>query len=202
MKLRLLLSTLLAFGSAAPAVAQVRVVVPGQVSVVPAFSPALTPGAANFTAPALVLPGAPGLSAPALSPAAPIPALAASVISAAAAPGAVVPRFAPAKDEAHPTVTSLKDLGRLVGMAAAAAASSAFDGAAAKAALDNAAPAPVSKPQGTTSVTVVRAHTPREAAAYILSSPNTDHFIAELAAKWNGIGYLDLRVYSDAKGGS
>jgi len=203
---RLLLSALLAFGSASPAAAQVRVAVPGSVSIVPAFTPALAPGAAAFSAPALTLPGAPVLSAPSLAPAlaAPIPVLAASVIPAAViqpgfVPSALRPGPAPSKDLSRAPVsgTSLKDLSRLVGMADAAAA---FDGASAKAALENAAPSDVVRPLGTTGVSVVRLNSAREASAYIPHTPNTEHFINELARKWSGIGWLDLRVYNDAKG--
>ena len=212
--MRLLLSAILAFGSAAPAAAQVRAVAPGAVSVVPSISAVLSPGLAPaFSAPALSLPGAPGLAAPALAPSlapaphAPIPALAASAIPAAAAPvpaALAYPRSAPSKDSAHPRPEgrSLKDLGRLVGMAEADAASAAFDGAAAKAALENAEPAALPLPLGAKSVSVVRLSSPREASAVIPHTPNTEHFIKELAAKWGAIGHLDLRVYRDSKGDS
>ncbi len=215
--MRLLLSALLAFGSAAPAAAQVRVAVPGSVSVVPSFSPALAPGLApSFSVPTLSLPFTPGLSAPAFSPA-PIPALAASVIPAAAvsfqpafAAPALLPGAAPVKDaglvplasQAQGTSSNLKDLGRLVGMADAAAASAAFDGAAAKSALENASPADLPMPLGTRSVSVIRLNNAREASAVIPHTPNTEHFINELAVKWDKIERLDLRVYTDAKGGS
>ena len=54
MRMRLLLAALMAFASVSPAAAQVRVVVPGSVSVVPSFAPALAPGlASSFSAPAL-----------------------------------------------------------------------------------------------------------------------------------------------------
>lgn len=204
--MRLILSALLAFGSAAPAAAQVRVVVPGSVSVVPSFVPALAPGLApSFSVPTLSLPFAP------------IPALAASVIPAAevsfqpafAAP-ALLPGAASAKDagpvplarQAHGTSSNLKDLGRFVGMSDAAAASSAFDGAAAKAALVDAAPADLPMPLGTKSVSVIRLNSAREARAFIPHTPNMEHFINELAVKWDKIERLDLRVYTDAKGGS
>jgi hypothetical protein len=220
MNMRLILSALLAFGSAAPAAAQVRVAVPGSVSVVPSFAPALAPGLAPaFSAPTLSLPFAPGLSAPSLSPVpfAPIPALAASVIPAAAVSfqpalpaSALLPGTAPVKDagltplasQAHGTSSGFKDLGRLVGMSDAAAASAAFDGAAAKAALENASPADLPMPLGTKSVAVVRLNSAREASAFIPHTPNTEHFINELAVKWDKIERLDLRVYTDVKGGS
>ena len=57
-------------------------------------------------------------------------------------------------------------------------------------------------PAGTKSVSVIRLNNPREASAFIPHTPNTEHFINELAAKWSGIGWLDLRVYSDSKGDS
>jgi uncharacterized protein (TIGR00730 family) len=214
--MRLLLSALLALGSAAPAAAQVRAAAPGSVSVVPSFAPVLSPGLApSFSAPALSLPLAPGLLAPSISPTlapaplAPIPALAASVIPAAAAavPAALsYPGSAPAKDaSAAPqpsrlrSVTSFKDLGRLAGLAEAGAA---FDGAAAKAALDKAGPSDLPRPLGTTAVSVIRLNTARDASSYIPHTPNTEHLIGEMAKKWDAIGWLDLRVYNDAKGGS
>jgi uncharacterized protein (TIGR00730 family) len=219
--MRLLLSALLAFGSAAPAAAQVRAAVPGSISVVPSFVPALAPGLTpNFSAPTLGLPLTPGLSAPSIAPSlapatlAPVPALAASVIPAAASafqpafvPSALVPGSAPAKDASRVPgaplkVTSFKDLGKLVGLSDAAAAAAAFDGAAAKDALANAPEAEVSRPLGTKSVAVVRLNTAREASAFIPHSPNTEQFISELDRKWSGIGWLDLRVYTDAKGQS
>jgi len=218
MRMRLFLAALMAFGSAAPAAAQVRVAVPGSVSVVPSFSPVLTPGMApSFAVPTLTLPLAPGLLAPAPAAYAPIPTLAASVIPAAAisfqpafVPTALLPGSAPAKDVDHvplasrpqDTASDFKDLGRIVGMADAASASRAFDGAAAKAALENASPADLPMPAGTKSVSVIRLNNAREASAFIPHTPNTEHFINELAVKWDKIGWLDLRVYSDSKGGS
>ncbi|MDP3541774.1 MAG: TIGR00730 family Rossman fold protein [Elusimicrobiota bacterium] len=215
MRLRLLLSALLAFGSAAPAAAQVRAVAPGPVSVVPSFSPALSPALGpSFGAPALTPLLAPGLAAPSLAPSlapalAPVPALAASLIPsaalrpAAAAP-ALLPGSAPAKDTGRPqrVGTSLKDLGRLAGIADAGAASAAFDGAVAKAALENAEAAAVPLPLGAKSVSVVRLHSAHEASGVIPHTPNTEHFIRELAGKWDKIGTLDLRVYRDTKGDS
>ncbi|MDD5303323.1 MAG: TIGR00730 family Rossman fold protein, partial [Elusimicrobia bacterium] len=187
-------------------------------SVVPSFSPALAPGLApSFSAPALSLPFAPGLLAPSIAPSlspvplAPIPALAASAIPAAAArfqPSVVAPALlpgsAPSKDggRPQPAGASLKDLGRLVGMSDAAAASAAFDGAAAKAALENASPVDLPIPLGAKSVSVVRLNNAAEASAVIPHGPNTEHFIKELAGKWDKIERLDLRVYTDAKGGS
>ncbi len=217
--MRLLLSVLLAFGSTAPAAAQVRVAVPGSVSVVPSFVPVLSPGLApSFSAPALSLTLAPGLAAPSIAPSlsplaiAPIPALAASAIPAAAvsfspslAPAALTPTAsAPAKSAGPKGAASagFQDLGKLVGMAEAASASTAFDGAAVKAALENAGPADLPLPLGTKRVSVVRLNTAKEASAFIPHTPNTEHFIGELAKKWSGIGWVDLRVYTDAKGDS
>ncbi len=216
MTARLLLSALLAFGPAAPAAAQVRAAVPGSVSVVPGFVPVLAPGLApSFSAPVLSLPLASDLSAPSIAPAlspaflAPVPALAASVIPAAAfspsfVPAALLPGSAPARDAgrgtAH-TLTRLKDLGMLVGMADDAVTAAAFDGAAAKAALENASSADLPRPLGTKSVAVVRLNNAREATSFIPRTPNTENFINELEAKWGGIGWLDLRVYTDSKGG-
>ncbi|MBI2787511.1 MAG: TIGR00730 family Rossman fold protein [Elusimicrobia bacterium] len=218
MRMRLLLSALLALGSAAPASAQVRAAVPGSVSVVPSFSPVLSPGLApSFSGPALTLPSAPGLSAPSIAPSlapslsptalAPIPALAASAIpsAAAAVPAALsFPVPAPSKDAGRPQPagTSLKDLGRLVGMSDADAAAAAFDGAAARSALENSEPAALPLPLGAKSVSVVRLHNAREASGVIPHTPNTEHFINELASKWDKIGHLDLRVYRDSKGDS
>lgn len=220
--MRLFLAALLAFGSAAPAAAQFRVATPGQISVVPTFALPVAPGLnQGFAAPVLTLPGTSGLSAmtpsPGFTPAA-IPALAVSVIPAAASayqPGGNVPSAlipgpsAAAKETGDGQVpgrplagTSLKDLGRLVGMAESQAASAAFDGAAAKATLDGAEPAALPIPVGAHSVSVVRLHTAREASAFIPHTPNTEHFINELATKWDKIGWLDLRVYKDAKGGA
>ena len=220
--MRLFLATLLAFSSAAPAAAQVRAAVPGGISVVPGFSASFAPGlsAPAFSAPVLALPSAPGLFAPSIAPALapslapsafmPIPALAASVIPAAASsfspafvPAALQPgASSPAKDGGmRGPVSNFKDLGKLTGAANADAASALFDGAAAKTALEQAAPADLPLPLGAKSVSVIRLSSAREASAFIPHTPNTEHFINELAAKWSGIEWLDLRVYTDGKGG-
>lgn len=221
--MRFTLSALLAFGSAAPAAAQVRVAVPGSVSVVPSFSPALSPGLApSFSAPAVSLSLTPGLLAPsigpslspaALAPSAPIPALAAPAISATAFQPALVPTAllrpvsAPARDgrrhapDAPRVVTNLKDIGRLVGMVEAADAAKAFDGAAAKTALAEAGLAEVPFPSGAKRVSVVRLNTASDASAFIPHTSNTENFIRELPAKWENIGWLDMRVYTDNNGG-
>jgi uncharacterized protein (TIGR00730 family) len=209
MRTRVLLSAWLALASALPAAAQVRAV-PGSVSVVPSFSPLLAPGAApSFSAPALSISApwiAPSL-APAVAPSftpslAPIPALAASVIPAASAspfqPAAFaparIPGSAPAKDvRPRGAGPGYKDLGKL----AASADGAAFDGSAAKAAVDEPA-----LPLGARSVTVVRVETPAEAAAFMPTSQDSAHFNKELKANWSKIGWFDLRIYTDSKGGT
>jgi uncharacterized protein (TIGR00730 family) len=202
--MRVFLSAWLAFGSAIPAAAQVRVV--------PQFSPVLSaPGFSPATsAPALSMPFAPGLSAPSIVPSltpsfapAPIPALAASVIPAAAAPfqpsaagPALVPGPAPAKDsQRRGAGAGYRDLGKL----AASADGAAFDGSAEKAALD-ADPAYPLVPAGARSVTVVRIESPSEAAAFMPASQDSPHFQKELKANWSRIGWFDLRIYTDSKG--
>jgi uncharacterized protein (TIGR00730 family) len=202
--MRVLLSAWLAFGSAIPAAAQVRVV--------PQFSPALSaPGfAPAISAPALSMPFAPGLSAPSITPSftptftpAPIPALAASIIPAAAvsfqpsaAAPALVPGSAPAKDsQSRGAGAGYRDLGKI----AAAADGTAFDGSADKAALE-AGSASAILPAGAKSVTVVRIDSPREAAAFMPASQDSPHFHKELKANWARIGWFDLRIYTDSKG--
>ena len=202
--MRVLLSAWLAFGSAIPAAAQVRVV--------PAFSPALAaPGLApTVSAPALSLPFAPGLSAPSIAPSfapaftpAPIPALAASVIPAAAAafqpsaaPPVFVPGSAPAKGpQPRGAGAGYRDLGKIV----ASADGAAFDGSDAKTSLD-ADPARPVLPAGAKSVSVVRVESPSQAAAFMPSSQDSPHFHKELNANWSRIGWFDLRIYTDSKG--
>ncbi len=218
--MRLLVSALLAFGWAAPAAAQVRVAAPGSVSVIPAFTPALSPTlGASFT-PSLTLPLATGLSAPSITPSlsfAPVPALAVSVIPAAATsvqfqpalvPAALQPGSAPSK-HAHSnhhddriTVTSLKDLGKFAGMVESAAAAKAFDGAAAKAALESLPPSELPLPLGAKSVSSVRVNDSRQASMMLPHTSNTEAFIRELPSKWDKIGWLDLRIYTDVNGGT
>jgi len=210
--MRVFLSAWLAFGSAIPAAAQVRVV--------PQFSPALSAPvfAPTVTGPAASMQFGPGLSAPSIAPSitpsfspafapAPIPALAASVIPAAAAPfqpsavapAALVPGSAPAKDpqQRRGEGAGYRELGKI----AASADGIAFDGAASKAALDAEPPGP-RLPAGARSVSVVRIDSPREAAAFMPASQDSPHFHKELKANWTAIGWFDLRIYTDSRGGT
>ena len=69
-----------------------------------------------------------------------------------------------------------------------AAASAVFDGVVKQA------------PLATKNVTVIRVKTAREARDFIPDTPNSATFLNGLNAKWSGIGWLDLGVYTDARG--
>ena len=45
----------------------------------------------------------------------------------------------------------------------------------------------------------MRLESPREASKFIPSTPNTGELIEGLARRWSEIGWLDLRLYRDAK---
>ncbi len=222
MTARLLLSALLALGSAAPAAAQVRSapVTGTGISVVPSFTPGLgTPGLGGLSGPALSAPSLAPSLIPSFTTPAPLPLPQALVPSAIAG----VPSFVPAQANAVPlalspvrsapsagdkrvpgsekpaSVTSLKDIHLLFDADARGADGSLhFDGS--QLAPKLADPAHAAKPIGSYGVSTVRTHSASEASSFIPKVANASAFVAGLRQKWASIGWLDLRLYRDVNG--